>query len=135
MPEPSKAADPPSRFSRLRIGRRSTKPDPAPHVPSEPPADDDFPAAAAAASARSSFAPPSTPAGFEPSSPYEPPPVPPSHGYDPPPAAHEPDIVPADDEGEAEDVLEETPDFLEETPEHDRLWFEQRPPRDFNFDD
>jgi hypothetical protein len=35
---------------------------------------------------------------------------------------------------EAEDVLEETPDFLQETPEHDRLWFEQRPPRDFDFD-
>jgi hypothetical protein len=32
-----------------------------------------------------------------------------------------------------EDVLEETPDFLQETPEHDRLWFEQRPPRDFDF--
>jgi hypothetical protein len=42
--------------------------------------------------------------------------------------------VPADDEP-LEDVLEETPDFLEETPEHDRLWFEQRPPRDFDFDD
>jgi hypothetical protein len=45
-----------------------------------------------------------------------------------------------DDEGEhgeptaPEDVLEETPDFLQETPEHDRLWFEQRPPRDFDFD-
>lgn len=36
--------------------------------------------------------------------------------------------------GDAEDVLEETPDFLQETPEHDRLWFEQRPPRDFDFD-
>ena len=35
---------------------------------------------------------------------------------------------------EEEDVLEETPDFLQETPEHDRLWFEQRPPRDFDFD-
>jgi hypothetical protein len=34
----------------------------------------------------------------------------------------------------AEDVLEETPEFLQETPEHDRLWFEQRPPRDFDFD-
>jgi hypothetical protein len=34
-----------------------------------------------------------------------------------------------------EDVLEETPDFLQETPEHDRLWFEQKPPRDFDFDD
>jgi hypothetical protein len=37
---------------------------------------------------------------------------------------HEPD----------EDVLEETPEFLQETPEHDRLWFEQRPPRDFDWD-
>jgi hypothetical protein len=34
-----------------------------------------------------------------------------------------------------EDVLEETPDFLQDTPEHDRLWFEQKPPRDFDFDD
>jgi len=33
-----------------------------------------------------------------------------------------------------EDVLEETPAFLQETPEHDRLWFEQKPPRDFDFD-
>jgi hypothetical protein len=32
------------------------------------------------------------------------------------------------------DVLEDTPEFLQETPEHDRLWFEQRPPRDFDFD-
>ena len=42
--------------------------------------------------------------------------------------------MPADEEPEVEDILEETPDFLEETPEHDRLWFEQRPPRDFDFD-
>ena len=35
---------------------------------------------------------------------------------------------------EGEDVLEETPDFLQDTPDHDRLWFEQRPPRDFDFD-
>ena len=79
---------------------------------------------------------------------YEPPPPPP---YEPPPLAtapassslpptappgdqaHDPDIVAADDE--PEDMLEETPEFLEETPEHDRLWFEQRPPRDFDFDD
>jgi hypothetical protein len=33
-----------------------------------------------------------------------------------------------------EDVLEETPEFLQDAPEHDRLWFEQRPPRDFDFD-
>jgi hypothetical protein len=38
---------------------------------------------------------------------------------------------PARDEA---DVLEDTPDFLQETPEHDRLWFEQKPPRDFDFD-
>jgi hypothetical protein len=31
-------------------------------------------------------------------------------------------------------VLEETPEFLEETPEHDRLWFEQKPPKDFDLD-
>jgi CapZ-interacting protein len=52
----------------------------------------------------------------------------------------------AADEGEAtgeespasqpdEDVLEETPDFLEEAPEDDQLWFEQKPPKDFDFDD
>ncbi len=34
-----------------------------------------------------------------------------------------------------EDVLEETPDFLRDTPEQDRLWFEQRPPRDFDFNE
>jgi hypothetical protein len=46
--------------------------------------------------------------------------------------------VPYDDadeeQGSAEDVLEETPDFLRDTPEQERLWFEQRPPRDFDFD-
>jgi hypothetical protein len=34
-----------------------------------------------------------------------------------------------------DDVLEETPEFLEEAPEDDRLWFEQKPPKDFDFDD
>jgi hypothetical protein len=34
-----------------------------------------------------------------------------------------------------EDVLEDTPEFLEESPEDDELWFEQRPPKDFDFDD
>jgi hypothetical protein len=42
--------------------------------------------------------------------------------------------APAAPGGPDEDVLEETPEFLQETPEHDRLWFEQRPPRDFDFD-
>ena len=35
---------------------------------------------------------------------------------------------------EGEDVLEETPEFLQDTPEHDRLWFEQRPTKDFDFE-
>jgi hypothetical protein len=49
------------------------------------------------------------------------------------PPRHEPgeDL---DEPEENEDVLEDTPDFLQETPEHDRLWFEQKPPRDFDFD-
>jgi hypothetical protein len=50
---------------------------------------------------------------------------------EPPP---EPELSGSGTRGEpAEDVLEETPDFLQETPEHDRLWFEQKPPRDFEF--
>ncbi len=36
--------------------------------------------------------------------------------------------------GQDDDVLEETPEFLQDTPDHDRLWFEQRPPRPFDFD-
>jgi hypothetical protein len=37
-------------------------------------------------------------------------------------------------ENEPENLLEETPEFLQDTPDHDRLWFEQKPPRDFKFD-
>jgi hypothetical protein len=65
-----------------------------------------------------------------------------------PPAAPEPrmsdataeydveDALAAEQDGgdDDEDVLEETPEFLQDTPDHDRLWFEQRPPRDFDFD-
>ncbi len=35
---------------------------------------------------------------------------------------------------DGEDVLEETPEFLQDTPDHARLWFAQRPPKDFDFD-
>jgi hypothetical protein len=64
-------------------------------------------------------------------------------GYDEDPwLEEEADEVPAEDALEQrppapageEDVLEETPEFLQETPEHDRLWFEQKPPRDFDWD-
>jgi hypothetical protein len=55
---------------------------------------------------------------------------------EPPPAAYAAPRTetsePADES--PEDVLEETPEFLQETPEHDRLWFEQKPPKDFDFD-
>lgn len=71
--------------------------------------------------------------------------VPVRHGYDDddvtaphpepgePETEPEPEIIPADDEPIEHDELEETPEFLQETPEHDRLWFEQKPPRDFDF--
>ena len=63
-----------------------------------------------------------------------PPPIHHEPGPDEPPApARPPDTEPP--AGADDDVLEETPDFLQETPEHDRLWFEQKPPRDFDFDD
>jgi hypothetical protein len=47
-----------------------------------------------------------------------------------------------DEEGETafdpdtghEDVLEDTPRFLEDAPEDDDLWFEQKPPKDFDLD-
>jgi hypothetical protein len=71
------------------------------------------------------------------------PPLP--HPADPPPAAHDdqshPQVDQETEEYELEpeeqvgdDVLESTPEFLQDAPEHDRLWFEQRPPRDFDFD-
>jgi len=49
-------------------------------------------------------------------------------------AEHDVPGVHQDGDSEGEDVLEETPEFLQDTPDHDRLWFEQRPPRDFDFD-
>ena|SRR5215216_2431453 len=53
-------------------------------------------------------------------------------GHDPEAENEEP--LASDPEHDDLDVLEDTPDFLQETPEHDRLWFEQKPPRDFDFD-
>ena len=41
---------------------------------------------------------------------------------------------PPPEDAEPADELEETPEFLQETPEHDRLWFEQKTPRDFDWD-
>jgi hypothetical protein len=54
--------------------------------------------------------------------------------FTPPDVEPEEEVVRPDEEPHGDDVLGETPDFLQETPEHDRLWFEQKPPRDFDFD-
>jgi hypothetical protein len=71
--------------------------------------------------------------------PAEPDAEPESEEYEAPPETAEEPAPVAESEPESahheEDVLEETPDFLEETPEDDQLWFEQKPPKDFDFDD
>jgi hypothetical protein len=74
----------------------------------------------------------------------EPAPAEPAPGYEEDPWLPDDDEVPAEDTlehpapappgEEREDVLEETPEFLQETPEHERLWFEQKPPRGFDWD-
>jgi hypothetical protein len=82
---------------------------------------------------------PSPPLNAEPPPATEEPAEPPA-GYEEDPWLDEDrDEVPAEEAlhqplDTSEDVLEETPDFLQETPEHDRLWFEQKPPRDFDWD-
>jgi len=67
-----------------------------------------------------------------------PPPLAPHHDEPPPRLDQETEEYELEPEEEAEhesdDVLETTPEFLQDAPEHDRLWFEQRPPRDFDFD-
>ena len=60
-------------------------------------------------------------AQFEDDEPVEAPPEP-EEDTPPPASSHE-------------DVLEDTPEFLEGAPEDDNLWFEQKPPKDFDFDD
>jgi hypothetical protein len=67
----------------------------------------------------------------EPESEHEPEPEP--APFEDAPAAEEEDPEPEPSTAD-EDVLEETPEFLQDAPEHDRLWFEQKPPRDFDFD-
>lgn len=97
-------------------------------------------------SGRSDAAAPQHPADTSPASDAEPSLVPhpadsspaPGHslrGQPPPDLDQETEEYELEPEGEADsDVLETTPEFLQDAPEHDRLWFEQRPPRDFDFD-
>ena len=82
---------------------------------------------------RSAEAPPAPPDAPLDPAPAEDPPV-----GDPPVENPEIDEPPPRQSAEGtgdddEDVLEETPEFLQDAPEHDRLWFEQKPPRDFDF--
>jgi hypothetical protein len=58
-----------------------------------------------------------------PAEPHQPEPAPPAEG-EPGPG----------EKSQADEILEKTPEFLQETPEHDRLWFEQGPPQEFDFD-
>jgi len=135
----------------LGPGQRNefAQPETATEAPTEAEADE-APLEAPEAAAPPEFEPPAAPVDElpegEPGIPEEPPSAQ-APGYDEDPwLDDEPDEVPADEslqerprrpaaaEGEEEDVLEETPDFLSETPEHDRLWFEQKPPREFDWD-
>jgi hypothetical protein len=59
-------------------------------------------------------------------------------------AEHEVPDEPRDEEDDGDeykaepghaDALEDTPEFLEDQPEDDDAWFEQRPPKDFDFGD
>jgi hypothetical protein len=87
-------------------------------------------------------APPPAPPAPAPAAPPEPA-AEPDHAAEPPADAHEAQettefdvqkhLAETPHEQEDEDMLEDTPDFLQDTPEHDRLWFEQRPPKDFDF--
>jgi hypothetical protein len=116
-------AEPPraKRGLRLRLRRHGASDEPAPAAPPRPSFEELERPVAAHESPPAAYQPPPPP--------YVPPPSP----IQPPPA-HDPDTAPSDGDPAGEDLLEETPEFLEETPDHDRLWFEQRPPRGFDFD-
>jgi hypothetical protein len=133
-PDPS--PDEPARFAADR-GPEPFVPDPEPFdrepEPAAPRAHDPAPTPAADPSSERLVYHHEPPVERE-AAPPPPPPPPAEPARDGGFADEGPEIVPADDEPEADDILEETPEFLEETPEHDRLWFEQRPPRDFDFD-
>ena len=64
----------------------------------------------------------------------EPAAIPPADSGHAGPETVEYDVATEHDDKAGDDMLEETPEFLQDTPDHDRLWFKQRPPRDFDFD-
>jgi len=101
------------------------------YEPPEPPSAEPF-------DAQAEPPPPPHPADIAPAPEAEPSPAP--HPADPPPPAvpshleQETEEYELEEEDGSDDVLESTPEFLQDAPDHDRLWFEQRPPRDFDFD-
>ena len=108
--------DEPEPFEPAAAAPAPPHPEPSPEVSAETVVDEPLPAP-------------------DPAPPVEPEPAPPRRESDTPTQGF--DALSRDDEPPADgedDVLEETPDFLQDTPEHDRLWFEQKPPRDFDFD-
>jgi hypothetical protein len=68
-----------------------------------------------------------------PSEEYEPPSEETPRGAAAEPPSEEAEVDYDPDTGH-EDVLEDTPRFLEDQPEDDDLWFEQKPPKDFDLD-
>jgi hypothetical protein len=98
------------------------EPEPEPHADLEGWLDE--PDKPAAVQATTEYTPPGVEQPAEASAAEEAPPKQDPPEQDPPPEESQP----------GEDVLEETPEFLQETPEHERLWFEQKPPRDFDLD-
>lgn len=106
----------------------------AEHLVEEPPHEE--PAAAAPPMERYEPEPPE-PAASPPTAAATPPPTEasPAHEYEAGGETVEYDVEAEHEKaGGEDDVLEETPEFLQDAPEHDRLWFEQRPPKDFDFD-
>jgi hypothetical protein len=130
-PEPAPAAEP--------AEASAPPPEEPPAEPPEPFVHDELAAAEPVANGRSAepgietaeWEPEPAGSGLE-GELFEPDEVPPEESLDPMTLRDE--RGEPEDAGPSEDVLEETPEFLEETPESDRLWFEQRPPKDFDFD-
>jgi hypothetical protein len=126
--EPEPEPEPPAADERADTELRVPEFDPAPETAAPPPDPEvvDQPTRQfSIEELKDASGPPARPA--EPAAP------PAEDADEPEPPAPHADVVPADEEPEGEDVLEETPEFLQETPEHDRLWFEQKPPKDFDF--
>jgi len=126
---PPRAAGPASSPEPLRFSDEAADPVPSPRDPYEPSTAEFFEAAPSAQEHLKATPP------VPPDSPSAPPPLQLEHPEADATAEFDVERALSDEHQEPdEDVLEETPEFLSDTPDHDRLWFEQKPPRDFDFD-